>query len=112
MYWQKEYETMDREALRELQGKRLRATVERVYNNVAPYRKKMDDIGLTPADINSIDDLKKLTFTTKQDLRDAYPFGMFAVPSTMSAEFTPRRARRASRPSLATQGRTSKSGAM
>lgn len=80
MYWQKEYETMDREALRELQGKRLRATVERVYNNVAPYRKKMDDIGLTPADINSIDDLKKLPFTTKQDLRDAYPFGMFAVP--------------------------------
>jgi len=70
---------MGREALRRLQGERLRETVERVYNNVAPYRKKMDAIGLTPGDITSIDDLKKLPFTTKQDLRDAYPFGMFAV---------------------------------
>ncbi len=80
MYWQKEYETMSRDEMRALQGARLKDAVKRVYANVAPYRKKMDDIGLKPEDIRSIDDLKLLPFTSKQDLRDAYPFGMFAVP--------------------------------
>ncbi len=86
MYWNKEIETMPREKLRELQGKRLVDAVERVYKNVAPYRKKMQDIGLEPGDIRSIDDLYKLPFTTKDDLRDNYPFGLNAVPMSEITE--------------------------
>jgi phenylacetate-CoA ligase len=71
---------MSVEERRELQSERLVKLVERVYNNVAPYRKKMDAIGLKPEDIRSIDDLGKLPFTLKQDLRDNYPYGLFAVP--------------------------------
>ncbi len=73
-------ELMPREEKKILQGKRLREVVERVYNNVATYRAKMDEIGLKPEDINSIDDIVKLPFTTKVDLRANYPFGMFASP--------------------------------
>lgn len=80
LYFNKEVETMSREAMRELQSKRLIDTVKRVYDNVPLYRKKMDDIGLLPGDIKSIDDLHKLPYTYKTDLRDAYPYGMFAVP--------------------------------
>ncbi len=69
-----------RDALRAVQEKRLLDTVEKMYAHVAPYRKKMDEIGLLPGDIKSLDDLYKLPFTQKQDLRDAYPFGLFAVP--------------------------------
>ena len=54
--------------------------VTRVYENVPHYRRKMDAVGLKPSDIRSINDLCKLPFTTKQDLRDTYPYGMFAVP--------------------------------
>lgn len=68
------------EKLRELQGKRLADTVARVYNNVAFYKSKFDDYGISPQDITSIEDLAKLPFTMKQDLRDNYPFGLFAVP--------------------------------
>ncbi|MDR1117516.1 MAG: phenylacetate--CoA ligase [Oscillospiraceae bacterium] len=80
MYWNEKYETMSRGEMRELQGGRLRDAVGRVYKNVAAYRKKMDDAGITPEDIKGIDDLEKLPFTTKDDLRDTYPFGMTAVP--------------------------------
>lgn len=66
--------------LRELQSVRLRECISRVYDNVAPYRAKMDEAGIAPADILSVDDLCKLPFTTKQDLRDSYPYGMFATP--------------------------------
>lgn len=66
--------------IKRLQGERLKSTVRRVYDNVPYYRKKMDAIGLTPDDINSAEDLCKLPFTYKTDLRDNYPFGTFAVP--------------------------------
>jgi len=71
---------MDREGLRRIQGERLREAVERVYFNVPYYRHKMQEAGLGPESINSIDDLSELPFTTKNDLRDNYPFGLFAVP--------------------------------
>jgi len=71
---------MDRDGMRQVQSERLRETVERVYFNVPYYRNKMQEAGLGPESIHSIDDLAKLPFTTKQDLRDNYPFGLFAVP--------------------------------
>lgn len=73
-------ETLSCAELRAIQEERLLKTVGRVYEKVAPYRKKMEEAGLTPADIASLDDLKKLPFITKQDLRDHYPFGFCAVP--------------------------------
>ncbi|AVB75680.1 phenylacetate--CoA ligase family protein [Methanococcus maripaludis] len=80
MIWNETIECMDREEMRELQSKRLSDTVSRVYHNVPFYRKKMQSMGVYPEDIESIDDLSKLPFTTKQDLRDNYPFGIFSVP--------------------------------
>jgi len=80
MIWNEHIECMGREEMRELQGKRLRETVERVYYNVPFYRKKMQELGLEPGDIRGIEDLEKLPFTTKQDLRDNYPYDLFAVP--------------------------------
>jgi len=71
---------MGREEMRELQNRRLRETVERVYHNSTFYRSKMQELGVTPMDIESIDDLTKLPFTVKTDLRDNYPFGMFSAP--------------------------------
>ncbi len=71
---------MNRDELRRLQSERLRETVERAYFNVPYYRHKMQEAGLGPESIHSIDDLYKLPYTTKQDLRDNYPFGLFAVP--------------------------------
>jgi len=71
---------MERERLRELQSKRLVKTVERVYYNVPYYRNLMQERGIVPEDIKGIDDLSKLPFTTKDDLRDNYPYGLFAVP--------------------------------
>lgn len=79
-YWNESMECMSVEERRLLQSERLAKLVERVYSNVAPYRKRMDEIGLKPDDIKSIDDIEKLPFTTKQDLRDNYPYGLFAVP--------------------------------
>ena len=80
MYWNEKMETMSREEMRALQSERLVATVKRVYENVPAYRAKMDAIGLKPEDIKSVDDITKLPFTTKADLRENYPFGLFAVP--------------------------------
>ena len=71
---------MDRDGIRHVQSERLRETVERVYFNVPYYRNKMQEAGLGPESIRSIDDIAKLPYTTKQDLRDNYPFGLFAVP--------------------------------
>ena len=79
MIWAKE-ETFTREEMEALQLERLKETVNRVYERVEPYRKKMQEKGITPEDIKSLEDLKKLPFVTKQDLRDNYPFGLFAVP--------------------------------
>lgn len=78
-YWDEKHECMSREQMRALQSERLIETVKRVYEHQAPYRKKMDEIGLKPEDIKSVDDLTKLPFTVKQDLRDNYPYGLFAV---------------------------------
>ncbi len=80
MYWNEEMECMDREQMRALQSKRLVDTVKRVYDNVAYYRKRMDEMGVKPEDIQSVDDLHKLPFTYKTDLRDNYPFDTFACP--------------------------------
>ncbi len=80
MIWNESIECMDRENLRKIQGIRLKKIVEHVYLNTPFYRKKMQEMGITPDDINSIDDIVKLPFTTKLDLRDNYPFGLCAVP--------------------------------
>ena len=81
-YWQEEYETMPVEEMKKLQSARLVEQVKHVYENVAPYRKKMDEMGVKPEDIKGIEDLHKLPFLKKDDLRDAYPDGMLAVPKS------------------------------
>jgi phenylacetate-CoA ligase len=80
MIYNEEFETMPREALESIQLRRLQATVARVYNATPFYRRRFDEAGVAPADIRSLSDLQKLPFTTKADLRDNYPYGMFAVP--------------------------------
>ena len=80
MIWNEAKECMSRDERRALQGRRLHQVVERVYHNVPFYRKKMQAMGLSPFDIQTMDDLTKLPFTVKQDLRDNYPFGLQAVP--------------------------------
>lgn len=79
MIWSKE-ETLKREEIEAIQLERLQATVKQVWDKVPPYRKKMEEAGVKPEDIKSLKDLAKLPFVTKQDLRDNYPFGLFAVP--------------------------------
>ena len=74
------FETMPREDLEAIILRRLKATIDRVYANVAFYRKKFKENNITPNDIRSLEDLKRIPFTVKEDLRDNYPFGMFAVP--------------------------------
>lgn len=76
-----EIETLSREELRELQNARLLETVERVYNHVPFYKEKFEELKISPSDIKTIDDVRKLPFTVKKDLRDHYPFGLFAVPT-------------------------------
>ena len=78
-YWQEEIETMPHEKIEELQTERLIKQVGRVYDNVELYRNRMDAAGVKPSDIKSLDDITKLPFTCKQDLRDTSPYGMFAV---------------------------------
>ena len=79
-YFSKEIETASPEYIHALQSVRLIKMVKNCYENVPFYKKKFDDLGLKPGDIKSIDDITKLPFTVKQDLRDNYPFGLFAVP--------------------------------
>lgn len=78
--WNKEIECLPREQMQNLQSKRLCELVERLYHTMPFYRKRMDEVHVKPADIKTIHDISKLPFTYKQDLRDNYPFGMFAVP--------------------------------
>jgi phenylacetate-CoA ligase len=80
MIYNEEFETMPREGLEAIQLRRLQATAARVYNTVPFYRNWFDERGLKPEHIRTLDDLRKLPFTYKSDLRDNYPFGMFAVP--------------------------------
>ena len=82
MIWNEAKECMSRDELSSLQGARLVKLVDYVYHNVEFYRKKMQAVGLEPGDIKNIDDIVKLPFTTKDDLRDNYPFGLFAVPQS------------------------------
>ncbi|MGA1845788.1 phenylacetate--CoA ligase family protein [Deferribacter abyssi] len=78
--WQMSEETISLSELKQLQLERLQSTLNRVYNNVEFYNKVFNKYNITPDDIKSLEDIKKLPFTTKQDLRDNYPYGMFAVP--------------------------------
>ena len=80
MYWNQNKECMSRDEMSALQGKRLHKVVDYVYHHTPFYRKKMQDAGLLPSDIQTIEDITKLPFTTKQDLRDNYPFGLQAAP--------------------------------
>lgn len=80
MFWEQEFERMDREGLQQLQLERLQSTLHRVYLNVPFYRKKFDELGIDPDDFVALKDLKRLPFTTKDDLRENYPYGLFAVP--------------------------------
>ncbi len=80
MIWNETKECMSRDEMLTLQSARLVKLVNRVYHNVEFYRKRMQAVGLEPGDINGIEDITKLPYTTKNDLRDNYPFGLFAVP--------------------------------
>ena len=79
-YFQEEIETASREKIEQIQTDGLLDVVKRVYENVPFYRKKMVEKGVTPDDIKSLKDISKLPFLTKDDLRDAYPYGLLAVP--------------------------------
>jgi phenylacetate-CoA ligase len=78
--WDPQHECMPREELEQLQLERLQATLNRAYKNVTCYRNKFNELGIAPEDITSLSDIAKLSFTTKEDLRFNYPYGMFAVP--------------------------------
>ncbi len=80
MVWDEKLECMEIEEKKELQLERLKETVKKAYENVPFYKNKLDKAGIKPKDIQTLEDINKLPFTTKTDLRDAYPFGMFAVP--------------------------------
>ena len=80
MIFNEEFETLPREALEALQLKRLKQVVSRVYHTVGFYKKSFSEAGVSPSDIKSLDDIRRLPFITKQDLRDNYPFGLFTVP--------------------------------
>ncbi len=80
LYWEEKYETMPREKLEELQLKRLQATLINVYENVKFYKQRLDECGVNPYKFGSLDDIEKIPFTTKDDLRINYPFGLFAKP--------------------------------
>ena len=80
MFYNKEIETNSRDELRKIQLKKLKETIKHAYENVDMYRQRFDSLGIKPDDIKSLDDLKKIPFTVKDDLRDNYPFNLFAVP--------------------------------
>ncbi|MBM3699597.1 MAG: phenylacetate--CoA ligase [Actinobacteria bacterium] len=79
-YWEEEYETLPREKIRSLQAERLKKTLINVYENVKFYKNKLDDAGVNPYKFKNLEDIEKLPFTTKEDLRLNYPFGLFAKP--------------------------------
>ena len=82
MIWNEKIECMSRDEMTALQSKRLVNLVKYVYDNVEFYRKRMDEAGVKPSDIKGIEDITKLPYTTKNDLRDTYPFGLFAAPQS------------------------------
>ncbi len=86
-YWDPEIETMPVENLNKLQEEKLKRLVHYVYENSPFYRKKFDEHGVKPEDIQTLEDIRKLPFTVKQDLRDTYPTGMFCVPNSKLTRF-------------------------
>ncbi|MCG7853195.1 MAG: phenylacetate--CoA ligase, partial [Methanosarcinaceae archaeon] len=86
-YWNPQIERMPLDELNKLQEEKLRHIVHYVYQHSPFYRKKFDDAGVKPDDIKTLDDVKKLPFTYKKDLRDTYPTGMFCVPNTLLVRF-------------------------
>jgi Coenzyme F390 synthetase len=86
-YWNQEIETMDQESLRQMQNEKLVKLVKYVYDRSPFYKKRFDEFGVKPEDIQSIEDITKLPFTKKQDLRDTYPTGMFCVKNTDVVRF-------------------------
>ncbi|MBQ2678511.1 MAG: phenylacetate--CoA ligase [Firmicutes bacterium] len=80
MYWNEAIECASRDLLDSIQLRKLKATVKRMYTYVEPYRNKMQEAGVLPEDIRTLDDIRKLPFCTKEDLRDNYPYGFFAAP--------------------------------
>ena len=80
MIWNEKIECASRDEMAAVQSERLKQTVQRIYHNIPSYRTKMQEIGMLPGDVRSVEDLKNLPFTNKTDLRDNYPFGMFTVP--------------------------------
>src|SRR4030067_519615 len=80
MYWEPDRECMEREELEQLQFERLQSTLNRIYSHVPFYRKRFDALGILPEDIGSLADFSRLPFTAKEDLRESYPYGLFAVP--------------------------------
>ncbi len=80
MIWNPRFECMDREEMRALQLARLRETLARVYDRVPFYRESFDRAGVKPADLETLEDIRKFPFTVKTDLRDHYLYGLFAVP--------------------------------
>ena len=82
MTWNSDIECADRQQLYEIQSGRLTAMIHRIYDNVPFYHNKLKEAGIEPGDIRSVDQLKYLPFTTKTDLRDNYPFGLFTVPQS------------------------------
>ena len=79
-YFNEKMERIDREDLKKIQLERLKKTVERCYHNVPFYKERLDSVGMTPEKFTSLDDLKEISFTTKADIRDHYPYGLFAAP--------------------------------
>lgn len=79
-YYQQKYECMPEDELKKLQGERLAAQFRHVYENVEYYRNRCKEAGVTPDDIRGLEDLDKIPFTSKNDLRETYPYGLFAVP--------------------------------
>lgn len=80
MIWNPQMETIDRQSLEKLQLERLQNTVKWVYERVPMYRQRLDERNIRPQDIQSLRDIARLPFTVKDDLRDHYPYGLFAVP--------------------------------
>ena len=80
MFWDKKAECMSKDEKEKVQLERLQKTVKLAYENVEFYKKRFDEIGLKPEDIKTLEDIEKIPFTTKSDLREAYPLGLLAVP--------------------------------
>ena len=110
MIWNPNKECMSRDEMSALQGKRLHKIVEYVYHNVPFYRHKLQERDLTPDDIRNIEDIVKLPYTTKKDLRDNYPFGLQAAPQSEIIRIHASSGTTGNPPSWATPARTSASG--